>query len=640
MARKFNRKAKRMFGIFCGTVLGSMGIFAFGIVNVAQAQTEEYTLSPGEIVYDNQFELVSYGDSGKIVRGWDKTYTLVDSRNKEHNLGRQTVVYEPSTQTLTIWGGGYRFRQDGTVDRLDSKAEITDLSEDGFYKLSTRKYVMTGDLITDDKNSVEANKWAYMVADKSGNVQMMNETQALKILDASWFASGPLKFTVKEESLDLGLDRVVDLSMVMGSLQVVEDPYNLGQKYYSYTIRGGNGGVGGDGGNGGAGGIGGAGGSGGIGGNGGTGGVGGTGGIGGIGGAGGSGGDGGTGGRGGDGGNGGSGGAGGNGGNLDNSGYDQVIYGRQSMALKQLETGATSVGVNFRISDPFDYYGVIELRLSPYGTTWSSANSKCRSIDVSADDDYYEFTGLNPETRYQVEIGYFPDTDDSEADDNFKTMDVVRFWTNKITCDFSIEILKNNVGNVFGEIGYSAKLSSDYQIDSAQVIIYGDDGRTEIGHADLNISDLESSYGVSGSIQRSAPETNKYYLAKLFVTTGGSSEQKVIKTAKVTNPNYVSDGTSTVSQQTQAETEAPETAAPVTAAQISGNPENSYQGQKTVTEDVQQMEEATEPETEVEATEEPETENASIRVYNFTEQEEESIGPGFGETNENDKTED
>ncbi|MEI3181425.1 MAG: hypothetical protein V8S93_12945 [Lachnospiraceae bacterium] len=92
---------------------------------------------------------------------------------------------------------------------------------------------MTGDLITDDKNSVEANKWAYMVADKSGNVQMMNETQALKILDASWFASGPLKFTVKEESLDLGLDRVVDLSMVMGSLQVVEDPYNLGQKYYS-----------------------------------------------------------------------------------------------------------------------------------------------------------------------------------------------------------------------------------------------------------------------------------------------------------------------------------------------------------------------------------------------------------------------
>ena len=634
MARKFDRKAKRMFGIFCGTVLGSIGIFAFGIVNVAQAQTEEYTLSPGEIVYDNQFELVSYGDSGKIVRGWDKNYSLVDSKNKEHNLGRQTVVYEPSTQTLTIWGGGYRFRQDGTVDRLGTKADITDLSEDGFYKLSNRKYVMTGDLITDDKNSVEASKWAYMVADKSGNVQMMNETQALKILDASWFSAGQLKFTLKDETLDLGLDRVVDLAMVMGSLQVVEDPYNLGQKYYSYTIRGGNGGIGGDGGNGGAGGVGGAGG---------IGGSGGTGGTGGIGGAGGSGRNGGTGGsgcNGGDGGDGGSGGAGGNGGNLDNSGYDQVIYGRQSMALKQLETEATSVGVNFKISDPFDYYGVIELRLSPYGTAWSSSNRNCRTIDVNADDDYYEFTGLKPETRYQVAIGYFPDTDDSDADDNFKTMDVVRFWTKKISCDFSIEILKNNIGLTFGEIGYNAKLSSDYQIDSARVVIYGDDGSTEIGSASLNTSDLSSSYGASGSIQRSAPETNRYYLAKLFVTTGGSSEEQLIKTAKVTNPNYVSDGTSTVSQRAQTETEAPETVVPETEAeQTSRDTENSYAEQKTVTETTQKAEDISADETE-EITEEPDTESGSVRVYNFTEQEEESVGPGFGEENENVKTED
>ena len=221
---------------------------------------------------------------------------LVDSSDKEHNLGRQTVVYEPGSGNLTIWGGGYRFREDGRVDRLDSRYQISDLSEPGFFKLSDRKYLMTGEGINDDKGNVRTQDWAYLVADKSGNVQVMNETLALKVLDANYFATGSLKFVIKEESLDMGLNRVVDLANVMGSLQVVEDPFNLGKKYYAYTIRGGDGGDGGAGGTGGIGGIGGMGGIGGTGGDGGTGGTGGTGGNGGMGGAGGAGGTGGAGG--------------------------------------------------------------------------------------------------------------------------------------------------------------------------------------------------------------------------------------------------------------------------------------------------------------------------------------------------------
>lgn len=142
----------------------------------------------------------------------------------------------------------------------ESKYQVNDLSESGFYKLSDRKFVMTGDNIRDDQGAVQTSGWAYLVGDKSGNVQVINENLDMKVLDSKYFDNGNMRFTIKDETLDLGLNRTVNLAQVMGSLQVVEDPYNLGQKVYAYTIRGGDGGSGGIGGTGGTGGIGGTGG--------------------------------------------------------------------------------------------------------------------------------------------------------------------------------------------------------------------------------------------------------------------------------------------------------------------------------------------------------------------------------------------
>lgn len=83
-------------------------------------------------------------------RSWNKGYNLVDDNKKEYSLGRQTVAYDPGAKSLTVYGGGYRFYPDGTVERLDSRYEITDLSEPAFYKLTDRKYLMTGSGITDN----------------------------------------------------------------------------------------------------------------------------------------------------------------------------------------------------------------------------------------------------------------------------------------------------------------------------------------------------------------------------------------------------------------------------------------------------------------------------------------------------------
>lgn len=533
MARKFNKKARRSFVIFSVTVLAAVGAFSAAVVSVAQSRTEEYSIGPGSVVYDNQFEPVAFEEAGRIYRGWDKNYRLVDEQNQEFNLGRQTVAYEPDIGVLTVWGGGYRFRQDGTVDMLSNRYQVADLSESGFYKLSDRKYLLTGTEIKDDTGAVRVDGWAYLAADKSGNVQVMNETLSLKVLDSSYFTTGGIRFTVKEETLDLGLDRVVDLAMVMGSLQAVEDPFNLGQKFYAYTIKGGNGG---NGGNGGTGGSGGAGGLGGTGGQGGTGGIGGSGGTGGIGGIGGTGGRGGTGGIGGNGGNGGAGGAGGVGGSLDNAGSNQAIVGRQSMTLKRVDGASTSADVEFRISDPFGYYGVIELRL--YYASAREEDDPLAYVDVSPDDVDYTFQGLIPQTKYKLVMGYYDETED---DDAFVIMDTMRFWTKDVDCEFEVELLGVD------QIGYYIHLEESYPVSSAQVVLLDDNG----GETDSNLIDLldaNSSNGVNGRFDR--PDENdgfSYYRLELRVVDHSLPEEsendyRVLKTARVKNPDYVDAG--------------------------------------------------------------------------------------------------
>lgn len=536
MARKLNRKAKRSFAIFTVSVLTSVGMFSAAVVTTTRAQAERFALTAGTVVYDNEFRQVDFGQEGRLYRDWDKSYKLIDKNKKEYNLGRQTVVYEPATSILSIYGGGYRFNSDGSVVQLESKYQVNDLSESGFFKLSDRKFVMTGDSIHDDQGAVQTSGWAYLVGDKSGNVQVINENLDMKVLDSKYFENGKMKFTIKDETLDLGLNRTVNLAQVMGSLQVVEDPYNLGQKVYAYTIRGGDGGSGGIGGTGGTGGIGGAGGRGGNGGIGGFGGNGGNGGSGGAGGNGGTGGDGGNGGSGGNGGNGGSGGNGGNGGDLDNSGQ-QAVQGRQSMGLRQVTGGSNYADVTFKISDPFGYYGVIDLEIYEVTDNMDDA-LPIDSISVSPDDTEYRFRGLNPETKYEVVIGYVPEGED------FRKMDTMRFWTESVSSALKIELLS------LDEIGYYAKVADAYDQAEAELCLIGDDGITA-ETVSLSTAELYSDDGASGTMKRPDDDSKfNYYRFEVRVNVKdekGKDDWKTIRTTKVRNPNASSSTGGTTS---------------------------------------------------------------------------------------------
>ena len=459
MARKLSSKVKKSFGIFSGVVLAGMGGMGGAVVRAAGTVSDQYAMEIGSLVYDNAYSRINLEGNGEVHRELNGNWNLKVDGGEKYDLGKKTVAYEPQSGSLKVFGGGWQFKEDGTVVKLSNFEEIP-LTESGFIKLSDRKYVLVGDDIHDASGKVTADGFLYIIADKAGNAHMMNDVMNVTSMDEMILNEGDFQYNIAEETLALG-ENVVDLQSVMSALNVVEDPFNLGRKKYAYTIRGGNGGAGGKGG---AGGFGARGGTGGSGGAGGQGGIGGYGGAGGSGGSGGSGGNGGDGGSGGDGGAGGAGGAGGNGGSINGSNQSQNITGRMGMYIKSIDKSSNKLVVHFRINDTFGNYGEIEVRVKP-----SSGSGKEIIKRVGPDDEEVTFDQLTAGKRYTVTIGYY----DEEEDGEFRSMDVVRATTEDVSISF-----------------YITQLDEDYVTSFTRVVIHNHTDMEDI----FSVDDAKEGY--------------------------------------------------------------------------------------------------------------------------------------------------
>ena len=303
MARKLSSKVKKSFGIFSGVVLAGMGGMGGAVVRAAGTVSDQYAMEIGSLVYDNAYSRINLEGNGEVHRELNGNWNLKVDGGEKYDLGKKTVAYEPQSGSLKVFGGGWQFKEDGTVVKLSNFEEIP-LTESGFIKLSDRKYVLVGDDIHDASGKVTADGFLYIIADKAGNAHMMNDVMNVTSMDEMILNEGDFQYNIAEETLALG-ENVVDLQSVMSALNVVEDPFNLGRKKYAYTIRGGNGGAGGKGG------------------------------------------------------------AGGNGGSINGSNQSQNITGRMGMYIKSIDKSSNKLVVHFRINDTFGNYGEIEVRVKP-----------------------------------------------------------------------------------------------------------------------------------------------------------------------------------------------------------------------------------------------------------------------------------
>ena len=443
MARKLSSKVKKSFGIFSGVVLAGMGGMGGAVVRAAGTVSDQYAMEIGSLVYDNAYSRINLEGNGEVHRELNGNWNLKVDGGEKYDLGKKTVAYEPQSGSLKVFGGGWQFKEDGTVVKLSNFEEIP-LTESGFIKLSDRKYVLVGDDIHDASGKVTADGFLYIIADKAGNAHMMNDVMNVTSMDEMILNEGDFQYNIAEETLALG-ENVVDLQSVMSALNVVEDPFNLGRKKYAYTIRGGNGGAGGKGG------------AGGIGGRGGTGGIGGAGGQGGIGGY------------------GGAGGSGGSGGSINGSNQSQNITGRMGMYIKSIDKSSNKLVVHFRINDTFGNYGEIEVRVKP-----SSGSGKEIIKRVGPDDEEVTFDQLTAGKRYTVTIGYY----DEEEDGEFRSMDVVRATTEDVSISFYITQVNSD------DVCYSVQLDEDYVTSFTRVVIHNHTDMEDI----FSVDDAKEGY--------------------------------------------------------------------------------------------------------------------------------------------------
>ena len=434
---------KKSFGIFSGVVLAGMGGMGGAVVRAAGTVSDQYAMEIGSLVYDNAYSRINLEGNGEVHRELNGNWNLKVDGGEKYDLGKKTVAYEPQSGSLKVFGGGWQFKEDGTVVKLSNFEEIP-LTESGFIKLSDRKYVLVGDDIHDASGKVTADGFLYIIADKAGNAHMMNDVMNVTSMDEMILNEGDFQYNIAEETLALG-ENVVDLQSVMSALNVVEDPFNLGRKKYAYTIRGGNGGAGGKGG------------------------------AGGIGGRGGTGGNGGDGGSGGDGGAGGAGGAGGNGGSINGSNQSQNITGRMGMYIKSIDKSSNKLVVHFRINDTFGNYGEIEVRVKP-----SSGSGKEIIKRVGPDDEEVTFDQLTAGKRYTVTIGYY----DEEEDGEFRSMDVVRATTEDVSISFYITQVNSD------DVCYSVQLDEDYVTSFTRVVIHNHTDMEDI----FSVDDAKEGY--------------------------------------------------------------------------------------------------------------------------------------------------
>ena len=483
--RVLSSKVKRSILLFGVVILGCLGAVGACVGKVVATQSELYSVASGSAVFDNAYNHVDVSVDASVSRSWDKLYTLSVNDSKT-TLGKQTVIYEPSSGSVKIFGSGYRLYADGTVSMLDNFTKVDNLSETGFFKLSDRKYLITGSRIWDNVGLVDTSNYLFISLDDAGNARLINDTMnVVAVEEGMTLYSDGLEFVLSSQTATIG-DHQIDLTSILGGIAGLGEGSSsttgAGGEVYDITVRGGNGGNGGTGGTGGTGGIGGMGGTGGSGG---TGGTGGTGGIGGIGGTGGTGVSGGTGGI--------------------------TAAGRTYMVLKSVSSDAMSLDISYQIADPFGNYGVGYLLVYDAAAGLGNYNdTQAYTMPISLDDTSIHITeytsgmtqdengnlvpvksAIQPNKQYTIEIGYYSSEDENAP---YKYIDIMRANTVNVTS--SLKITQLELQNINAQIG----LDTDTAMNSVWVKVIQEDDSGNSKEAVQQLSGNQISAAKNGNL--------------------------------------------------------------------------------------------------------------------------------------------
>lgn len=445
---------KKRFAIFAIIIIIIIILLITCLRLALNHEVEEYRIESNVTLYDSEYEPLQPEEAGTITKKWDGNYYLtLDNTNETYKLNPEVVSYNGNNSQVTLYGDVFKVLLDGQVEKYSKDTTIRNTSEDAFYKIADRQYLMISNSIKNESGSISTSKYLYIIIDKSGNTLLLNNEIYARTINPIVLSTSSYRFDIANEKLIVGNEEI-NLKDIIGSTnEYVEkeeekdmDWQNLIPEYNGGTSENGSdnsgNGQNADGSvinnQGGA--------------------------------------QSGT--------NAGTSGNAGNGGdtiiNNSNSSTNQTPLSK-SVSLRGAIATSSYIDIEYAVQDPQNRYQTVYAFVEAVGYE--------NTIALDKNATTYRLTDLEPNTEYKITLGYKEITEDNEVVDNIE--DVLSVRTTKINA--SIDITR--VGTGSKKVYFNLKLDQNYAFNYAKIALYVDGVKES--DMDVNLTEAVKSAGWS-----------------------------------------------------------------------------------------------------------------------------------------------
>lgn len=470
---------KMRFTMFTFIVVIILIMLVIAIVMALRYDKTEYQVLSSAFLYDSEYNHIELNNTAIVTKKWTgKYYLKEDGTNKEYKLGDYGISYEKTKNSVDLYGTFYQVIANGDVNKLTDFNTINSSSEDKFYKMGDRQYLIVASNIKDNTGSLSTSNYLIVIMDKLGNALLLNNEVNAKTIKEMTISTDNYKFDVANEILTFK-DEQIHLKNLIGSTNehkenIVEENTitgnNTNEEFVDNTVvaNGGNNTttttnnnnnnsttiINGS----------------------------------------------------------------GNGStntkwvnslnnwvgnvskafeniyNKETSGNNENDTSSKSIGLNSVLAGTTYIDVNYTINDPQSEYNVVYIMVS------NESTDKNISLDKKATS--YRVTGLNPDTNYTIKMGYKIINADATSKDVIEDMMV----TKTTKPEESIKVTKVGLDKIY----YNLKLDSSFVYDEgAQIKIEIDGVEDEELEKKLSKDELHKAASTTGyELSFKKPEYN------------------------------------------------------------------------------------------------------------------------------------
>ena len=213
--RKYDVKNKRSFIIIIILSVLVIGIFSLFIYKYSKASKIEYVIESGSVLQDVKKNYITVDDDAILKIRWNGDYYLVYN-DKKINLGNKVISFNTLTGGMKLYGTFYEINSDGKIIENRNETILDNTTDDRFYKLDDREYLLIDSKIYSDDKSIEASNYLLVELDKVGNAKLSNNKINLKTINPTKLVTSEYSFDIANEILNFG-EYDIDLKKIIGS---------------------------------------------------------------------------------------------------------------------------------------------------------------------------------------------------------------------------------------------------------------------------------------------------------------------------------------------------------------------------------------------------------------------------------------